>query len=199
MSIVEKKSAPGDGGAKWEYNEVFTSALTWDENMWYDNAKDWREAIDHLLSSAKGTEIMARVRAICVSGTSATCLLVNRDNLSVSRGARMYNYDILSSEDPADNDEDETPADRVMKLIDEYVPEKHTARATTGSLAKLLLWNEEEPLADSEALCHQSDYVSMSLMREGLGTEDLKKCATTSDWHNCLKLGYDMRQKEFPG
>ncbi|KAL7526120.1 hypothetical protein ACHAXR_002358, partial [Thalassiosira sp. AJA248-18] len=132
---------------------------------------------------------MSRVKAICVSGTSATCLLVNRHGLDVSRGARMYNYDDGAS-----------PADRVMKLIDEYVPEKHTARATTGSLAKLLLWNEEQSLTDDtgevkEVLCHQSDYVSMSLMNKGLEDE---KCTVTSDWHNCLKLGYDVQRKEFP-
>jgi len=195
MSIVEKNLSGSD--AMGNYEEVFTAALAWDDKMQYDDAHSWRAAIDTLLLRAQGTEAMPRVKAICVSGTSATCLLVNRHSLDVSRAARMYNYDIISSSDSAD----ESPADRVMKLIDQYVPEKHTARATTGSLAKLLLWNEEQSLVDEigetkEALCHQSDYVSMSLMHEGL--KNVEKCTVTSDWHNCLKLGYDVRRREFP-
>jgi len=164
--------------------------------MQFDNARDWRAAIDTLLLRAQSnTEMMAKVKALCVSGTSATCLLVKKGTHDVSRAARMYNYDIASSSSSS-------AADRVMKLIDQYIPEKHTARATTGSLAKLLLWNEEESLVDTEtgetkeALCHQSDYVSMSLMSEGL--KNAEKGTVTSDWHNCLKLGYDVRRREFP-
>jgi len=197
MSIVEKKLSNSDAN-KWEYEEVFTSALAWDDNMKYDDANDWRAAIDTLLLRAQGPGLL-KVKAICVSGTSATCLLVNRHSLDVSREARMYNYDIFSS--PWDYDNGESPAEWVMEVIDQYVPEKHTARATTGSLAKLLLWIEEESLVDDEGevkevLCHQSDYVSMSLMNEGL--KDKEKCTVTSDWHNCLKLGYDVQRREFP-
>lgn len=192
MSIVEKKlSSDGDNASqKWTYKEVFTSALTWDEDLKYDDANDWRTAINTLMLRAMGS-MMARVKAICVSGTSATCLLVKRGRLDVSRPARMYNYDVSTSS---------SNAERVMRLISEYVPEKHTARATTGSLAKLLLWIEEKSVVDEggdakEVLCHQSDFVSMSLMNEGL--ED-SVCTVTSDWHNCLKLGYDVQRREFP-
>ncbi|KAL7432204.1 hypothetical protein ACHAXH_004945 [Discostella pseudostelligera] len=169
--------------------------------MRYDDANDWRAAIDTLLSRVWGNEVMARVKSICVSGTSASCLLLNKNSLDVARSARMYNYDILSSSDSSDED---SPARRVMKLIDQYVPEKHTARATTGSLAKLLLWNEVKPLVDGkgdveEVICHQSDYISMALVWEGVDDDDNdKKCRVVSDWHNCLKLGYDVRRLEFP-
>ena len=166
---------------------------------------------------------------MCVSGTSASCLLADRDTLEVTRSARMYDYDIASSSSTA-------AAGRAMDLLDKHVPPGQTARASTGSLAKLLLWNEQRPLAVDdddgscrEVLCHQSDYVSASLMREGLpppvvvvvpkndddddddddvdddvvvatmtATPSTTTPATTSDWHNCLKLGYDVRRRTFP-
>eukprot|EP00970_Alexandrium_tamarense_P011750 scaffold2569_cov197-Alexandrium_tamarense.AAC.11 len=191
MSIVEKKVGSEN---KWDYEEVFAASLAWDDILHYDDAYDWRAAVDTLLSRAKDSVyMMGRVKAICVSGTSASCLLLERGSLNVSRVARMYNYDINVSS--SDN------ADRVMKMIDRFVPEKHTARAPTGSLAKLLLWNEEQPLVDDEGnakevLCHQSDYVSMSLINGGLEGET--SCSVASDWHNCLKLGYDVRSLSYP-
>ncbi|KAL3759074.1 hypothetical protein ACHAWU_008683 [Discostella pseudostelligera] len=201
MSIVEKRMSSSSSGdeKKLKYVEVVTESLTWNDEMRYDDANDWRAAIDALLARVRGNEIMTRVKSICVSGTSASCLLLNKNSLDVARPARMYNYDILSSSDSSDED---SPARRVMKLIDQYVPEKHTARATTGSLAKLLLWNEVKPLVNAkgdveEVFCHQSDYISMALMWEGVDNDD-KKCKVFSDWHNCLKLGYDVRRLEFP-
>src|SRR6056300_29546 len=57
MSIVEKN-------ASGQFDEVGTEALTWDNTLQYDNANDWRKAIDTLLSRAKGKEAMDRVKAI---------------------------------------------------------------------------------------------------------------------------------------
>lgn len=206
MSIAEKRFASNNGGAnQWKYVELVTEALAWNDKLQYDNAGDWRVAINILLSRVRGDAVMTRIKAICVSGTSASCLLLNRYSLDVARSARMYNYDILSSspDSAVAAAEDDSPAKRVMKLIDTYVPEKHTARATTGSLAKLLLWNEVKPLVNNrgeidEVFCHQSDYINMSLMWGGLDTYDDKSCRVVSDWHNCLKLGYDVQRLEFP-
>ena len=63
MSIVGKVLS-GDDDTRWRYMEVLTEALAWDENMIYDNANDWRKAIDTLLSRAQGTAVMKRVKAI---------------------------------------------------------------------------------------------------------------------------------------
>ncbi|KAL7538353.1 hypothetical protein ACHAWF_006059 [Thalassiosira exigua] len=194
LSVVERAAAgPSSGGRA--YSEAYAASLKWDDELRYDDPASWRAAIDALLSRAAGEseDSLSRVRAMCVSGTSATCLLVERGGLGVSRGARMYDYDVSASSSVE-------AAKRAAELIDEYVPERHTARANTGSLAKLLLWNEEEGLVDDEGnakevLCHQSDYVAMSLMREGL---DDGECVVASDWHNCLKLGYDVRERKFP-
>ena len=196
MSIVERRLSDSEDKL-WDYVEVATEALAWDDYMQYDKGNDWRAALDTLLKRVRSTEVMTRVNAICVSGTSATCLLVDRRSLEVSRDARMYNYDISSSSS------NESAKKRVMELVDKYIPEKHTARATTGSLCKLLLWNEEQSVVDDtgdvkEVLCHQSDFAAMSLMQEpGIDNSDLAY-QFTSDWHNVLKLGFDVRAKEFP-
>ena len=204
ISIVEKQLVSSDDtGIKWDNAEVFAAALSWDDILRYDDAYDWRSAVDALLMRAREDvpNVMTRVKSICVSGTSATCLLLKKGTLDVTRVARMYNFDILANnEDNGKNSKsDEGPTERVIKLIEQYVPEKHTARATSGSLAKLLLWNEEEPLVDDkgivkEILCHQSDYISLSLMYGGVDED----CAVRSDWHNCLKLGYDVKSLTYP-
>lgn len=76
----------------------------------------------------------------------------------------------------------------------ECVPERHIALSTTGSLAKLLLWNEEANIKiNDEVLAHQSDYV----LRHFLNNED-EEFTITSDWHNCLKLGYDVQNLSWP-
>lgn len=215
ISLIEKRPEPFEPNKNpWEYLEVFAAALSWDDILHYDDAYDWRSAVDALLMRAREDvpDFMSRVKAICVSGTSATCLLLERGTLDVSRVARMYNFDILGNTDSSKEDgtkkkgksgkgESDSPADRVMRMIEEYVPEKHTARATTGSLAKLLLWTEEESLVDDkgvvkEVLCHQSDYISLSLMHGGL--ENDEDCVVASDWHNCLKLGYDVQHLSYP-
>lgn len=92
----------------------------------------------------------------------------------------MYNYDIKKSTSSC--------VEKTTSLLKEYVPERHIALSSTGSLAKLLLWNEQEKISD-ECLAHQADYV----IRHFLGDDEI-----SSDWHNCLKLGYDVQNLQWP-
>lgn len=195
MSVVERSPPPDPSGSAG-YTEVFAESLKWDgSSLQHDDPAHWRKAVEELLGRCRG-QVLGRVRSVCVSGTSASCLLVERDGLAPSRlPARMYDYDVSSSGDPA--------AGRVASLIDEHVPPDNAARAPTSSLSKLLLWNEERSVLDEdgmvrEVLCHQSDYVSMCLMNEGLDPSARRHAATASDWHNCLKLGYDVRELRYP-
>lgn len=56
-------------------------------------------------------------------------------------------------------------------------------------------WHEEKPVdVEREVLCHQADYVAASL-RRGDNDNDVE---IASDWHNCLKLGYDVRALTYP-
>jgi D-ribulokinase len=160
---------------------VYSQALNWKE---YDDADAWWNAIETLLRGASKTVDLPTIQSICVSGTSASCLLVDRDTQKWTRYPRMYNYDVVEA------GEDPEAATRALQLLDTYAPPRHTARARTGSLAKLVTWALEKPLLSNESLCHQSDYISMLLTGQTAPMQ--------SDWHNCLKLGYDVRQREWP-
>jgi D-ribulokinase len=172
-----------------DYDEVFSKALTWSDCGAYDDAEAWYVAIECLLKDAAEAldDGLVSVRRICVSGTSASCLVMDRTSHRVTRPARMYDYDILSS---ASSKEEKQYAEKALECIRKHVPSRHTATARTGSLAKLLSWAYESEWKDFEVLCHQSDFVSMRLM---------ETCSPVkSDWHNCLKLGYDVRNKCWP-
>ena len=183
VSIIEPSSS-----SSIKYEEIYSKAITWKDCGSYDDPTSWTSAIETLLKDAsKSLEGgLQTIASICVSGTSASCLIVDRNTREVTRSPRMYNYDIVANAQPGT----EKFAEQALECINKHVPPKHTARASTGSLAKLLAWCYESPLTDSEVLCHQSDYVSMILMEDSNPVK--------SDWHNCLKLGYDVRNKCWP-
>lgn len=182
ISIIEPSSSVMEG----PFREVFSQAVAWKDGGAYDDPDAWMSAIEGLLQGASENLQggLSSVGSICVSGTSASCLMVDRKTLNVTRRARMYNYDVLSSASS------EVYGQQAMDLLDKHCPARHTARARTGSLAKLLSWALEFPLQVSEVLVHQSDYVSLMLMRESdQGSSSVDVSSVHSDWHNCLKLG----------
>ena len=170
----------------------------------YDDPDAWMNAVETLLKGAAealgdstGDKALSAVKSICVSGTSASCLVVDIKDNKVTRAPRMYNYDVIASRCEK---EDPIYSVKATELLDKFAPEKHTARARTGSLAKLLTWNEEKKLGNSEVLCHQSDYVSMRLQANdrACGAGSKNTWSVSSDWHNCLKLGYDVQKLAWP-
>ncbi|KAL3770280.1 hypothetical protein ACHAW5_003417 [Stephanodiscus triporus] len=153
-----------------DYEKVVTELPRWDDRtMQYKDAKAWNCAVCTLLLwvALGKVEIMGRVRAVCISGTSASCLLVNRCTLDVTQRADGARHDPL--------------------------------------IGKMLLWNKQRPLdlyedgTCCEVMCHQSNYVSVSLIWEGLLIRE-GDCLTIpmGDWHNCLKLGCDVHIRAFP-
>ena len=173
-----------------EWEELFSSSLPWKE---YDDVNSWLDGTHTLLERIPLT-LRQQVQSICVSGTSASCLLIDATTgQPTSRSKpRMYNYDVTTTEDGI----------RAMSILDTCAPEKHTTRATTSSLAKLLTWNQQKNIdSKRERLVHQSDYISMKLLHHGRSL----KCGSaeppieiTSDVHNCLKLGYNVLEDEWP-
>jgi sugar (pentulose or hexulose) kinase len=190
------------------YEEMYSRSVPWSDfgdgitastaspTSGYDDPDVWMAAVHDLLlhaaaaaaAATSGRGSSCSVRAVCVSGTSASCLLVDDATSSSSssssimaptRHPRMYNYNVVN--------------DDALRQLREFVPDKHTARSPTGSLAKLLAWHAEQPLTAHERLCHQADYV----IRHLCDTED-EDSVLVSDWHNCLKLGYDVRTLEWP-
>lgn len=178
------------------FREVYNDSVTWkdcgrDSSGRYDDPESWWIAIQKLLKgcSSSSQSILDSVACICVSGTSASCLIADQTTLEVTRKPRMYNYDIVTS---SKDSNDETSGMRTMKLLEKHLPPKHTARSSTGSFAKLVKWILQSPLKSNECLYHQSDYISTKLISPN------EESQRHSDWQNCLKLGYDVRNLCWP-
>jgi len=191
LSVIERTGAESGGG---RYEEVFASAVKYGR---YDDAAGWIDAAVTLLGDAEaGGATGADVRRICVSGTSASCMLVDNVDGSVTRPPCMYDFDVVSHGEDVDVD-----GVRAMDRIDQHAPPAHTARARTGILAKLLRWHSAEPIGPREVLASQSDYIAAYLcgkLKKGPCGSRKTKFKVTSDWHNCLKGGYDVRALRWP-
>jgi hypothetical protein len=99
----------------------------------------------------------------------------------VLRGPSRYDSSVKGSESGA----------RALDAIAARAPPGHVSRSTSSPLAKLLAWHYEEPLVRAPGLdpapvvlAHHADLICAHL--RGPTSE------VVSDWHNALKLGYDI-------
>ena len=192
------------------YQEIYSHAIGWNSEFFpipnpndtgddssapflvgsYDEPEAWYDAVQYLFDGMAlklPRSKMKHVRAICISGTSSSCVLVQTlpsekgTGLQPTRGpkARMYNYVVQI-------------CTKTMQFLQQSVPERHTAQSVTSTLAKLISWHFEQPLDSNERLCHQADYI----IRQWCIPNDTD--GICSDWHNCLKLGYDVRARQWP-
>ncbi len=179
-----------------DYEEVYSDATLYDH---YDDPKSWTTAIDSLLKNTP-TDFLSNTKSICVSGTSASCLVVNNLNGKVTRSPKMYDFDITHNDDhqkKETSEGEESLSAKAKRWIDTYAPKNHAARANTSALSKLLHYHACSPLQSSgessfveEVLAHQSEYVANTMF--------LSQTQYTSDWHNALKLGYDVKELTYP-
>lgn len=152
--------------------------------------EQWGAAMQRLLANTP-EGLRPRVERICVSGTSSTVLLYDAEARAVSRQPRMYDFNVVQQcADPA-------WGPRALAAIRKGCPIGSAANAATSTLAKVLAWHYEAPVRASERLVHQADYVVHYLSAAGDG-DGTSTRAFTSDWHNALKLGYDVHRLEYP-
>ena len=118
--------------------------------------------------------VKARVTRMAIDGTSSTVLLCN------SQG-RIIGTPILY-----DDDRGKTVLDRLSAIV----PAGHPAISATSSLAKLfwLASQADFVVTDSIYFLHQADWLAYHLHGK-LGI---------SDYHNALKLGYDVESLCYP-
>lgn len=149
-------------------------------------ADDWVDALHELLDRLPD-ELRPRISRIAISGTSSTVLLCDAAGVPVpSRGPpRMYDFSV-AKQAPADS------GVRALAMLSACAPPRHIAAGATSSLAKLLAWHLEAPLASGERLAHQADYIAAQL----LDRDDAEPFC--SDWHNALKLGFDVGELRYP-
>ena len=135
-------------------------------------ADAWWRAVSEVVRRLD-TGLRRRVRAVSVDGTSSSLLLCDAQGTPCS-SALMY---------------DDTRAHAASDQIARVAPPDSPARGAGSALAKLLhLLNGPAGRTAAHAL-HQADWVAGMLSgRFGV-----------SDENNCLKLGYDPRQRCWPG
>ncbi|EKX34714.1 hypothetical protein GUITHDRAFT_147031 [Guillardia theta CCMP2712] len=132
----------------------------------------WRTTVRAYLTFL---QIRKSIKRISVSGTSASVMIYNTRKGLVTRGPRMYDFS--------------ASADSV-KVVSAFAPPGHTVRSPTSTLPKLIMWNQEEKIGADEVLCHQADFLSSQFS----GRTD----RFVSDWNNVLKLGYDVKNLQYP-
>jgi sugar (pentulose or hexulose) kinase len=117
--------------------------------------------------------IRSQVRSIAIDGTSSTVMLCDTKGIPVSEPI-LYN---------------DGRGVAVLDRLRAIAPANHTVLNATSSLAKLLWWLEcEEEDTAPRFFLHQADWLAF-LLHGKLGI---------SDYHNALKLGYDVANLCYP-
>lgn len=124
-------------------------------------------------SNLNRTGGIAQLTRIAIDSTSATVLLCNSTGAPLDTPI-LYNDNRGAS---------------VLEKLAAIVPPHHVVLSATSSLAKLLWWRETHPnLQPPIYLLHQADWLAF-LLHGKLGI---------SDYHNALKLGYDVGNLCYP-
>jgi len=116
--------------------------------------------------------IRIQIKAIAINGTSSTVLLCDRVGTPLDNPI-LYN---------------DNRGVAVLEQIKHIAPNNHVVISATSSLAKILWWEKQTIFSQAAYLLHQADWLSF-LLHGKLGI---------SDYHNALKLGYDVENLCYP-
>ena len=131
----------------------------------------WLRALNGLCASLPPT-LRQRIAAVAIDGTSSTVLLCDECNTPVAPPL-LYN---------------DACAPEHVAYIAASAPAGHTVISATSSLAKLLTLRQRHPNVERGFFCDQASW--LSAMLTGL--------PGSSDYHNALKLGYDVAALVWP-
>jgi sugar (pentulose or hexulose) kinase len=137
------------------------------------DCEHWRSTLFELLSQLP-LEYRNQVQAIAINGTSSTVLLADAQG-QVSLPPMLYN---------------DARGSAVLDQVKAIAPPHHTVISATSSLTKLfwLLQTSLPSTAQPLYFLHQADWLAF-LLHGQLGV---------SDYHNALKLGYDVENLRYP-
>ena len=136
-----------------------------------DWVKCWQEALWSLLGQIPGV-FRQEIGAIAINGTSSTILLTDETGKPVD-APLLYN---------------DSRGAMALERLTAIAPPNHTVLSATSSLAKLLWMQELPTFTKARYLLHQADWLGF-LLHGKLGI---------SDYHNALKLGYDVEKLQYP-
>jgi D-ribulokinase len=159
----------GTSGARLVAIDTDRNVLWWRTRAITDEG--WRETLFELIRSTPA-EIVQRVSRIAIDGTSSTVVLCDESGQIIGMPL-LYN---------------DSRGATVLNRVREIAPANHTVISATSSLAKLF-WFATQPEFDrARYLLHQADWLAAQLHGK-LGW---------SDYHNALKLGYDVGSLGYP-
>ena len=131
----------------------------------------WQNALWETIEQIPST-IRSQVRAIALDGTSSTVILCDTDGIPVCEPI-LYN---------------DARGAAVTERLRAIAPDNHTVLSATSSLAKLLWWQDFREETTPTFFLHQADWLAF-LLHGKLGI---------SDYHNALKLGFDVDTLCYP-
>ncbi|BAY64817.1 carbohydrate kinase FGGY [Calothrix brevissima NIES-22] len=141
----------------------------------WENSPDWldvwQKALWGLLEAIP-EPLRREIKAIAINGTSSTVLLTDATGKPVD-APLLYN-------DPRGS--------VMLEQLKSFAPENHTVVSATSSLAKLLWMSQLSTFSQARYFLHQADWLAF-LLHGSLGI---------SDYHNALKLGYDVEELKYP-
>lgn len=153
------------------------SIISWSGKYGFDSRKaaeaiHWQAALYCLIEQIP-FELRREIEAIAINGTSSTVLLCDRHG-SPTDAPLLYN---------------DARGSAVMDKLTAIAPKNHTVLSPTSSLAKLLWWEGARGEGEeARYFLHQADWLAF-LLHGQLGI---------SDYHNALKLGYDVENLCYP-
>ncbi|MBW4517115.1 MAG: FGGY-family carbohydrate kinase [Timaviella obliquedivisa GSE-PSE-MK23-08B] len=135
-----------------------------------DLANYWRTTLFQLICQIP-LDIRQNIQAIVIDGTSSTVILCDRQGQPLAAPI-LYNDDRAAA---------------VLPQVRAIAPSNHPVISATSSFAKLLWWAASFSSTAAYFL-HQADWLSFELHGQ-IGI---------TDYHNALKLGYDVQSLCYP-
>jgi D-ribulokinase len=131
----------------------------------------WRSTLFDLIEQIPLAQ-RQRLGAIAINGTSSTVLIADAQGTPLS-DVLMYNDDRGAGQ---------------VDFLRTIAPPHHTVLSATSSLAKLLWLQQQPESSQARYFLHQADWIA-ALLHGQWGV---------SDYHNALKLGYDVDALCYP-
>ena len=138
------------------------------DNNWIDS---WQQALYSLLEQIP-LQLRTKIKAIAINGTSATVILCDDRGLPLAQPI-LYN---------------DSRGINCLEQIRKIAPANHVVLSATSSLAKLFWYSRQLFFKQAAFFLHQADWLAF-LLHGKLGI---------SDYHNALKLGYDVERLFYP-
>ncbi len=143
----------------------------WASSSVSDWVTDWQTALLTLLAKIP-KQLRRKIKAIAINGTSSTVLLVDAAGKPVD-APLFYNDGRGSS---------------MLEQLRSIAPANHPVISATSSLVKLLWMSQQPCFTEARYFLHQADWLAFLLHGE----------LAISDYHNALKLGYDVEKLKYP-